>query len=311
MNLDEFLKQNGAGARGDFSSPAPAPAAQPVREGHLDIDALIGQYGVKQPTQAGASVTIPGVTAPAAPAMPSAPAAAPSVPAAAELPTSRMQPGLIEAPKRKAMAAVDELLEAAKGVGGSLFQAKEAEPQTQVQAPRAVMRAEEQMREPRAETEAERQARLAEERAAATRATIGAQQAEYYGGALEDARRRAAQATADVQSLEGLYPFLARGENPVNEVEQRAYDEYQAALAKRWWVKAKGKRSAQLVLHIKNRRSQMGFKLNYCPECGKDLRKRKNSHAEDIRELTTKEEITAEDLQAVIDKWKEEAAGHE
>ena len=87
--------------------------------------------------------------------------------------------------------------------------------------------------------------------------------------------------------------------------------EYQAALAKRWWLKAKGKRSAQLVLHIKNRRSQMGFKLNYCPECGKDMRKHKNSHAEDIRELTTKEEITAEDLQAVIDKWKEEAAGHE
>ena len=55
----------------------------------------------------------------------------------------------------------------------------------------------------------------------------------------------------------------------------------------------------------------MGFKLNYCPECGKDMRKHKNSHAEDIRELTTKEEITAEDLQAVIDKWKEEAAGHE
>ena len=137
MNLDEFLKQNGAGARGAENSPAPAPSAQPVREGHLDIDALIGQYGVKQPTQAGASVTIPGVTAPAAPAMPSAPAAAPSVPAAAELPTSRMQPALIEAPKLKMKSAVDELLEAAKGVGGSLFRAKEAEPPTQAQAPRA------------------------------------------------------------------------------------------------------------------------------------------------------------------------------
>ena len=55
----------------------------------------------------------------------------------------------------------------------------------------------------------------------------------------------------------------------------------------------------------------MAFKLNFCPECGKDLRKNKNSHAEDIRELMTKDEITAEDMQAVIDKWKEEAAGNE
>lgn len=45
--------------------------------------------------------------------------------------------------------------------------------------------------------------------------------------------------------------------------------EYQAALAKRWWPKAKGKREAHLTLHIKSKRFQMGFKLNYCPECGK------------------------------------------
>lgn len=85
--------------------------------------------------------------------------------------------------------------------------------------------------------------------------------------------------------------------------------EYQAALARRWWEKAKGKRSARITLHIKSRRSQMGFKLNFCPECGKDLRKHKNSHAEDIRELMTKEEITEEDLQGVIDKWKREKDG--
>lgn len=48
--------------------------------------------------------------------------------------------------------------------------------------------------------------------------------------------------------------------------------EYQAALAKRWWPKEKGKRAAELTLHIKSKKSQMGFKLNYCPECGKKLK---------------------------------------
>ena len=87
--------------------------------------------------------------------------------------------------------------------------------------------------------------------------------------------------------------------------------EYQAALARRWWKKSEGKRSAGMTLNIKNKKTSMAFKLNFCPECGKELRKNKNSHAEDIRKLLTKDEITAEDMQAVIDKWKEEAAGHE
>ena len=223
MNLDEFLKQNGAGARGAENSPAPAPSAQPVREGHLDIDALIGQYGVKQPTQAGASVTIPGVTAPAAPAMPSAPAAAPSVPAAAELPTSRMQPALIEAPKLKMKSAVDELLEAAKGVGGSLFRAKEAEPPTQAQAPRAVMRAEEQMREPRAETQtqtalpdamthfgpgrSDRMAEIVGEAAGATPAQI---EAVRSGNAQESPTADEVRAWYDAKMGAGAYDTLVK-----------------------------------------------------------------------------------------------------
>lgn len=89
----------------------------------------------------------------------------------------------------------------------------------------------------------------------------------------------------------------------------KLYHEHTVAMVDKTWTKITGKRGGSRVTDYK--KNGIGYKLNFCPECGKDLKKHKNSHAEDIRELMTKEEITAEDLQAVIDKWKEEAAGHE
>ncbi len=51
------------------------------------------------------------------------------------------------------------------------------------------------------------------------------------------------------------------------------YHEYTVALVNRSWTKAKGKRRASRSTDY--RYQGMGFKLNYCPECGRELKRRR------------------------------------
>ena len=46
--------------------------------------------------------------------------------------------------------------------------------------------------------------------------------------------------------------------------------EYTVAIVERTWYEKKGKKSACRTIHYRNQ--GLGFKLSYCPECGKKLR---------------------------------------
>lgn len=54
----------------------------------------------------------------------------------------------------------------------------------------------------------------------------------------------------------------------------RIYHEYTVALVDRSWTKARGKRHACRSTDYRNQ--GIGYKLNYCPECGKALRRKED-----------------------------------
>lgn len=45
--------------------------------------------------------------------------------------------------------------------------------------------------------------------------------------------------------------------------------EYTVAIVKRSWYQKKGKKSASRTIEYRNK--GLGYKLNYCPECGRKL----------------------------------------
>lgn len=50
--------------------------------------------------------------------------------------------------------------------------------------------------------------------------------------------------------------------------------EYTVALVTRSWKKDRGKKTASRLTNYRNK--GLGYKLNYCPECGRELRRRRN-----------------------------------
>lgn len=60
-----------------------------------------------------------------------------------------------------------------------------------------------------------------------------------------------------------------------NELTYGKYmSEYTVAIVKRHWYSKKGKRTASRTVDY--RHMGLGYKLNYCPECGADMRCNKN-----------------------------------
>lgn len=53
----------------------------------------------------------------------------------------------------------------------------------------------------------------------------------------------------------------------------KEFHEYNVALVIRSWTKEKGKKRASRLADY--RYQGIGYKLNYCPECGKTIRKRR------------------------------------
>lgn len=51
---------------------------------------------------------------------------------------------------------------------------------------------------------------------------------------------------------------------------ERLKEEYTVALVSHTWSVSRGKRSASRTVDYRNK--GLGYKLNYCPECGKELR---------------------------------------
>ena len=51
---------------------------------------------------------------------------------------------------------------------------------------------------------------------------------------------------------------------------EKLKEEYTVALVSHTWMASRGKRSASKTTDYRNK--GLGYKLNYCPECGKELR---------------------------------------
>ena len=49
----------------------------------------------------------------------------------------------------------------------------------------------------------------------------------------------------------------------------RLYHEYSVAFVDRFWRKGEGKRNAQVKTEFRWR--DLGYRLNYCPECGRKI----------------------------------------
>lgn len=58
-------------------------------------------------------------------------------------------------------------------------------------------------------------------------------------------------------------------------------NDYSVAIVEWSWWKKRGRKSAGRTVGY--RRNGVGYKLNFCPECGKDLRRRKRER--DLQEL--------------------------
>lgn len=58
--------------------------------------------------------------------------------------------------------------------------------------------------------------------------------------------------------------------NKTRPKEERLKEEYTVALVSHTWSASKGKRNASRTVDYRNK--GLGYKLNYCPECGKELR---------------------------------------
>lgn len=73
-----------------------------------------------------------------------------------------------------------------------------------------------------------------------------------------------------------LYKFSDRELNKLHvaDGEPRMFHEYTVAIVRRSWTKARGKRHAGRSTDY--RHLGLGFKLNYCPECGKALRRKED-----------------------------------
>lgn len=76
------------------------------------------------------------------------------------------------------------------------------------------------------------------------------------------------------------YKFAERywGENLTDEDKQKLgkrMDDYSVAIVQWTWWKKRGRKSAGRTVGY--RRNGVGYRLNFCPECGKDLRKRHNN----------------------------------
>ena len=69
------------------------------------------------------------------------------------------------------------------------------------------------------------------------------------------------------------YKFADREWNKIckKDGDPRVLHEYTAALVRRSWTKEKGKRHAGRTTDYRNQ--GIGFKLNFCPECGRALRR--------------------------------------
>ena len=75
-----------------------------------------------------------------------------------------------------------------------------------------------------------------------------------------------------LQAHRNLYAFEALKQS---KEERKAYgkhmSEYSAALIVRHWYKKQGKKHAGRIVDFKYR--GVGYELNYCPECGKEITK--------------------------------------
>lgn len=69
----------------------------------------------------------------------------------------------------------------------------------------------------------------------------------------------------DRLELEKFSRSLDKGQKP------KIYYECTVALVVRSWTKERGKRNAGRLTDYRNQ--GIGYKLNFCPECGKDLRR--------------------------------------
>ena len=70
-------------------------------------------------------------------------------------------------------------------------------------------------------------------------------------------------------SLKQVYQFLNKHDK--KQGEEKIKHEYTVALVTHSWLPSKGKKRASRSTDYRNQ--GLGYKLNFCPECGRNLRK--------------------------------------
>lgn len=88
-------------------------------------------------------------------------------------------------------------------------------------------------------------------------------------------------------AMEQNREFYAIAKSWTTEEEKSQFGEYMieysVAIVKRSWYKKNGKRSSSRTTDYRNR--GLGYALNYCPECGKRMIKRKGNKMSEVNEI--------------------------